>query len=317
MPAPAEGARSPAVKRLLLIDDNRVAFEMVSRMVPRFPDGPWDMDWAETYDDGLKRLLSGRYAVCLLDYRLDGGRDGLQLLREARAAGNHTPTIFLTADPDPALDEAALQAGAIDFLMKSEFTPRMLTRSVRYARKLGETLEQLRQLATHDPLTGLKNRREFERLLAEEVQRCARFGRPFALVVCDIDFFKAVNDTHGHVAGDIVLRHVAGLLGGQLRSVDRLARIGGEEFAIIMLETGHEEAVRTVERLLELLRETPCLLPGGRAVPLTLSAGLATMPADADSEEALFAAADKALYTAKRTGRNRLVTAGGRAPTVK
>lgn len=310
--------RSTAVKRLLLIDDNRVAHEMVSRMVARFPDGPWEMDWAETYNDGLKRLLSGRYAVCLLDYRLDDGKDGLQLLREARSAGNNTPTIFLTAETDPALDEAALQAGAMDFLVKAEFTPRMLTRAVRYARKLGETLEQLRQLATHDPLTGLKNRREFERLLAEEVQRCARFQRPFTLVVCDIDFFKKINDTHGHPAGDAVLKHVAGLLGGQLRTVDRLARIGGEEFAIIMLETNREDAVQTIERLLVLLRETPCQLPGSdQLVNITLSAGLATMPEDADSPQALFDAADKALYTAKRTGRNRLVTAGGKAAPVR
>ncbi len=301
------------MKRVLLIDDNRVAHEMVVRMVARFPDGPWEMDWAETYEAGLKKLLSGRFAVCLLDYRLDDGKDGLQLLREARAAGNHTPTIFLTAETDPALDEAALQAGAMDFLVKAEFTPRMLARSVRYARKLGETLEQLRQLATHDPLTGLKNRREFERLLAEEVQRCARFQRAFTLVVCDIDFFKKINDTYGHPAGDAVLRHVAGLLGGQLRSVDRLARIGGEEFAIIMLETSREDAVQTIERLLVLLRETPCQLPDSeQLVSITMSAGLATMPEDADSQQSLFDAADKALYTAKRTGRNRLVTAGGK-----
>lgn len=301
------------VNRVLLIDDNPTANDMLSRMVPRFAEGPWALDWAGTYAEGLKKLLSGRYVVCLLDYRLDGGKDGLQLLREARAAGNTTPTIFLTADTDPALDEAALQAGAMDFLVKAEFTPRMLARSVRYARKLGETLEQLRQLATHDPLTGLKNRREFERLLAEEVQRCTRFQRPFSLVVCDIDFFKKINDTHGHPAGDAVLKHVAGLLQGQLRTVDRLARIGGEEFAIIMLETGRDDAVQTIDRLLVLLRETPCQLPDSeQLVSVTLSAGIATMPEDAATQQELFDAADKALYTAKRTGRNRLVTAAAK-----
>jgi diguanylate cyclase (GGDEF)-like protein len=305
------------VKKILLIDDNRVAHEMVSRMVPRFPDGPWELDSAETYAEGLRLLLTGRYVVCLLDYRLDEGKDGLQLLREARAAGNTTPTVFLTAETDPALDEAALQAGAMDFLVKAEFTPRMLARSVRYARKLGETLEQLRQLATHDALTGLKNRREFERLLAEEWERCQRFARPFTLVVCDIDFFKKVNDTHGHPAGDAVLKHVAGLLRGQLRTVDQLARIGGEEFAIIMLETRREDAVATIERLLELLRESPCLLPGSdQQITVTLSAGLASMPEDAaPTQQEFFDAADRALYTAKRTGRNRLVTAA--RPAVK
>ena len=283
---------------------------MLSRMVPKFADGPWELEWADTYATGLKKLCKGNYAVCLLDYRLDDGQDGLQLLREARGTGNHTPIIFLTAETDPALDEAALQAGAMDFLVKAEFTPRMLARSVRYARKLGETLEQLRQQATRDPLTGLRNRREFERLLADEWLRSARFQRSFALVVADIDHFKRVNDTHGHAAGDTVLKHVAGLLTGQLRTVDHLARIGGEEFAIIMVETTAKEAVQTIQRLLVLLGETSCILPDGTEnATVTLSAGIAMMPEDADTPAALFEAADKALYTAKRTGRNRVITA--------
>ena len=282
-------------------------------MVVKFPAGPWELDWADTYKSGLQKLCAGNYGVCLLDYRLDDGQDGLQLLRTARAAGNQTPTIFLTAETDPALDEQALQAGAMDFLVKAEFTPRMLARSVRYAIKLGDTLEQLRLLATRDPLTGLRNRREFERLLADEWQRCARFQRPFALVVADIDHFKKVNDTHGHQAGDAVLRHVASLLSGQLRTVDHLARVGGEEFAIIMVETGAKDAQETIQRLLVLLAESPCALPDSAdAVSVTISAGIAMMPEDADTTQALFEAADKALYTAKRTGRNRVIMASAK-----
>lgn len=286
---------------------------MLSRMVVKFPAGPWELDWADTYQTGLQKLCEGNYGVCLLDYRLDDGQDGLQLLKMARAAGNQTPTIFLTAETDPALDEQALQAGAMDFLVKAEFTPRMLARSVRYAIKLGDTLEQLRLLATRDPLTGLRNRREFERLLADEWQRCARFQRPFALVVADIDFFKKVNDTHGHPAGDAVLKHVAGLLAGQLRTVDHLARVGGEEFAIIMVETGAKDAQETIQRLLGLLAESPCALPdSAESVTVTISAGIAMMPEDADTTQALFEAADKALYSAKRSGRNRVVMAGSK-----
>ena len=287
-------------------------------MVVKFPAGPWELDWADTYQAGLQKLCEGNYGVCLLDYRLDDGQDGLQLLKTARAAGNQTPTIFLTAETDPALDEQALQAGAMDFLVKAEFTPRMLARSVRYAIKLGDTLEQLRLLATRDPLTGLRNRREFERLLADEWQRCARFQRPFALVVADIDHFKKVNDTHGHQAGDAVLKHVANLLAGQLRTVDHLARVGGEEFAIIMVETGAKDALETIQRLLALLAESPCALPdSAESVTVTISAGIAMMPEDADTTQALFEAADKALYSAKRTGRNRVVMASGAKQAVK
>jgi diguanylate cyclase (GGDEF)-like protein len=298
------------VKKILLIDDNSVAQEMLVRMVVKFPGGPWELDWADTYVSGLKKLCEGNYDVCLLDYRLDEGQDGLALLKEARGAGNRTPTIFLTAETDPALDEAALQAGAMDFLVKSEFTPRMLARAVRYAIKLGETLEQLRLLATRDPLTGLRNRREFERLLTDEWQRSARFKRTFGLVVCDIDFFKKVNDTYGHPAGDAVLKHVANLFNGQLRTVDHLARIGGEEFAIIMVETGAKDAQETIVRLSALLAQSPCALPDSdQTISVTISAGIAMMPDDSENIKDLFDAADRALYTAKRTGRNRVVMA--------
>lgn len=299
-----------AVKKILLIDDNPTAQEMLVRMVVKFADGPWEMDWADTFASGLKKLCDGNYAVCLLDYRLDDGQDGLQLLREARASGNTTPVVFLTAETDPALDEAALQAGAMDFLVKAEFTPRMLARSVRYARKLGETLEKLRLLSIHDALTGLINRREFERLLADEWQRSTRFKRSFALVVADIDHFKRVNDTHGHPAGDAVLKHVAGVLSGQLRTVDHLARVGGEEFAIIMVETSEKDAFSTIQRLLVLLAASPCTLPDSTVnITVTISAGIAMMPDNAGSTQALFEAADKALYTAKRAGRNRVLMA--------
>src|SRR5690606_35813321 len=122
-------------------------------------------------------------------------------------------------------------------------------------------LEQLRLLAIHDGLTGLKNRREFERLLTDEWQRCVRFERSFALIVSDIDHFKRINDTYGHAAGDMVLKHVANLLASQLRTVDHLARVGGEEFAIIMVETELNDARITMERILALVAASPCTLP--------------------------------------------------------
>ena len=297
-----------SVPKILLIDDSSTGHDTLLRMVRSF-SGRWELDWAETYSAGLKRLLTNKYAVCLLDYHLDDGRDGLQLLNEAHLAENATPVIFLTADTDPALDEAALQAGAVDFLVKAEFTPRILERSLRYARRLGESMALLRQQAIRDKLTGLLNRREFDRLLEEEWHRYARFKHTFTLVIIDIDHFKQVNDTHGHQVGDEVLKHVASLLGGQIRNVDRIARYGGEEFGLIMVETGRSDARDTVERLRALLEENPCFIPSQNlTVPVTLSAGVAAVPEDADTLEQLIAAADSALYTAKRLGRNRVVT---------
>lgn len=296
-------------RRILLIDDDRLQHRLVQGFVSGFRGGGWELDTAADYAAGLKKMCSGVHAVCLLDYRL-GDRDGLELLREARAGGCAVPVVFFTADSSPETEDAAMEAGAMDYLVKGELTPRILEHSIRYARKLGETLNQLQQLATRDPLTGLSNRREFQRMIDEECQRGLRFNHPFTLVLLDLDHFKRVNDTHGHQVGDEVLRHVASLLAGQLRSVDRVARFGGEEFAILMVESNRQQATEALERITALLAEMPCLVPGRNLVlPVTLSAGVAELPIDAATSDSLIAAADAALYAAKKAGRNRIAAA--------
>ncbi len=301
----------PKIQRILLIDDDRLQQHLMQGLVKNFRGGGFELDGAQTYAEGLKKLVSGKYAVCLLDYRLDT-QDGLALLREARIAGNETPVIVLTADDSEEVDIAAMEAGAVDYLVKSTLNPRMLERSIRYALKLDATLAQLRQLAQRDELTRLLNRREFSRILNEEWDRTARFKRPFTLVMVDIDFFKKINDTHGHQVGDEVLRHVASLLAGQVRTVDRVARYGGEEFALIMIETEGRNAAEHIKRLGVLLAETPCVVESKNlTVDVTLSAGVATSLVDANSATDLVVARDKALYAAKKGGRNRIVMADG------
>ncbi|OYV00128.1 MAG: hypothetical protein CFE26_24465, partial [Verrucomicrobiales bacterium VVV1] len=213
-----------------MIDDDRIQFRVTQAHFRNFQSATYELEWAATYEDGLARLLAGGYEACLLDYQL-GPRDGLQLIREAIEAGCRTPIVFLTAESSDRVDIEAMNAGALDYLVKGEISPRSLERSLRYALKLGETLEALRQLATRDQLTGMLNRRELDRILAEESERAQRFGHSLALVMVDIDHFKSVNDTHGHPAGDAVLRRVAQRLATQVRTVDRIARYGGEEFA--------------------------------------------------------------------------------------
>ena len=298
------------VRKILLIDDDRQQTRLVQQMVANFRSSPFELEEAQTYESGLKKLLSGKYAACLLDYRLDD-RDGLTLLREARIAGSQTPVIFLTADENEEVDIAAMEAGAVDYLVKGILTPRLLERSLRYALKLADTLSQLRLLAQRDELTGLHNRREFQRILEEEWDRSVRFKRPFTLVMVDIDHFKKINDTHGHQVGDEVLRHVASLLAGQVRNVDRVARYGGEEFAVMMIETDRKSAIEGMQRLGLLLAEMPCVTTNNLTIAVTLSAGVATSLEGASGASDLVAAADKALYAAKAGGRNRIVAADG------
>ena len=289
-----------------MIDDDRLQFRITQGHFKNFQAEIYELEWAATFEDGLARLLAGGYVACLLDYQL-GPKDGLQLIREAIAAGCRTPIIFLTADSSSQVDIEAMNAGALDYLVKGEISPRSLERSLRYALKLGDTLEALRLLATRDQLTGMLNRREFDRIMAEEAERSQRFGQPLALVMVDIDHFKAVNDTHGHPAGDAVLKEVAKILTAQLRTVDRVARFGGEEFALILVQTGRGAAGDVAQRVVEAVAANPVVIQGGPTLSLTISAGVAVLPNDVSRIDLLVGAADRSLYVAKRGGRNRVV----------
>ncbi|HEY1847841.1 MAG TPA: diguanylate cyclase [Opitutaceae bacterium] len=298
--------------KVLVIDDDRMQFRLLQQHFKNFQRGSYELDWSETFEDGLARLLKGGYAVCLLDFQL-GKKDGLQLIREAAAAGNTTPIVFLTAESSDNVDIQAMEAGALDYLLKNEISPRSLERSLRYALKLGETMEALRRLATRDPLTGLLNRREYDRVLAEEEDRAERFGNSLALVVMDLDRFKSINDLHGHAAGDAVLREVGRRLGAVIRTVDRAARIGGEEFALVLVQTSREAAMTVAKRAIGAVSKDPIAIGDGHSLTVTASAGIAELPSDAREAGQLFAAADKALYAAKQAGRNRAVAAAGKS----
>jgi diguanylate cyclase (GGDEF)-like protein len=293
------------VRRILLIDDDRLQFRLTQAHVENFQGDKYQLSWAATYEEGIEQLMSGAYAACLLDYQL-GERDGLELIREAISRGCRTPIVFLTAETAQRVDIAAMNEGALDYLVKGEITSRMVERSLRYALKLAETREALHRLATRDQLTGLLNRREFERIIVEEEERALRFGHPLALVMVDIDHFKSVNDTHGHTSGDTVLKEVARRVAAEVRTVDRVVRFGGDELAMILVQTDRLGALEVANRVCTGVELEPIVV-GEKNGPLnvTVSAGSSAMPQDVGSLLTLLNAADKALYAAKRAGRNR------------
>jgi diguanylate cyclase (GGDEF)-like protein len=295
-------------RKILIIEDDRLQFRVTERLLANARIARFEVDWAQTFEEGLRLLLAGGYEACLLDYQL-GARDGLELLRSAKAEGCDTPVIFLTADSSEQIDVAAMEAGASDYLVKGEITPRVLERSIRYSLKLGEALRELRLLATRDALTGLLNRRAFDALLAGESDRARRLNRPLALVVLDLDHFKTINDTHGHPVGDAVLTTVARVLESEVRSIDKVARIGGEEFAVLLLETDAQAGHVVARRLVEAVRACPVETKGPATLKVTISAGVAAFPFHGDVDGAFLAAADRALYTAKHGGRDRAVLA--------
>ncbi|HVJ61238.1 MAG TPA: GGDEF domain-containing protein [Tahibacter sp.] len=161
--------------------------------------------------------------------------------------------------------------------------------------------EELYQLATSDPLTGLYNRRQFQELMDKEILRATRHARPLTLALVDIDHFKAINDRHGHLAGDGVIRGIAQILRHNARAEQLIARIGGEEFAIVYAEQTLDEAAAAAERLRALV-EAHAFEVGAEPVRICVSIGIAQWRAGALSE--LMRAADEQLYRAKREGRN-------------
>jgi two-component system, cell cycle response regulator len=295
------------VRRVLLIDDDRAQSRLTAAQLKHFPRDHYELDWAGTYEDGIAKLMNGDYVACLLDYQL-GPRDGLQLIREAVASGCRTPIVFLTAETSAKIDLAAMDAGALDYLVKGEITPRILERSLRYAVKLAESFEALRRLAIRDELTGLLNRRELDRILEEEQDRALRFAHPLAFLMVDVDHFKRVNDAHGHPAGDMVLREVARRLTANVRNVDRVGRFGGEEFGIILVQTDRASALDTAQRIRAAVARDAILATQSLAVNVSISVGVAVLAEDARSAAELLASADKALYAAKGAGRNRVMS---------
>jgi len=232
--------------------------------------------------------------------------------------GIDAQVIMLTGHRDHDIDLQAMKVGATDFLLKGRTDASLLERTVRYASEHARKLVKLRELATRDELTGLYNRREMDRLLQKEVSRCLRYGHPLSMVIIDIDNFKAINDTFGHIAGDNVLRSIAQLLTEKLRSIDSIARYGGDELALILPETSESGALLLAERMRMTVEVydfgavQPCVHSTGVLSSLspTISLGVACTDDGIHTPEGLFMAADRALYRAKRSGRNRTVCLG-------
>jgi two-component system cell cycle response regulator len=190
----------------------------------------------------------------------------------------------------------------------------MLTASVLSLALVARS-QRLLQLASTDALTGLHNRGYIDDRLANELSRARRYNNPLTIAVIDADHFKQLNDTHGHPAGDLVLKTIAGMLRTSFRQSDTVGRYGGEEFVVILPETDMETAQRKLDSLRESIAGTPIALAArAQKLEVTISAGLSSFPQDGQDASELFALADDRMFQAKSEGRNRVVAGSTTQP---
>ena len=230
--------------------------------------------------------------------------EGIRPEELARALGKVPLILIGTVQSTSELRLNALVAGAFDYFeLPAELE--MLVLRARQLVAITLAMDRLSAESGLDSLTGLANRRRFRDALVREVERWRRYSVPCALILLDIDHLKVINDKHGHPAGDQVIQHVAYTLAQCSRDNDTAARMGGEEFALLLAGLGEDKAAKAAERLRRIISERPVEGVGR----VTISIGVAACPQNADSERALYAASDAALYVAKTEGRNQVSVA--------
>jgi diguanylate cyclase (GGDEF)-like protein len=304
--------------KVLVAEDSRVVRAILVQALTQWG---YEVVIAEDGDQAWRLLdRPDAPAIAILDWIMPG-LDGLEVCRRVRASNRepYTYIILLTGKDQQQDIVRGLAAGADDYLKKpfddGELEARLKTgrRMVELQSQLIAAREALRERAATDPLTGLPNRRTLVEGLDREVERARRGDASCAVAFVDLDHFKRVNDVHGHAAGDVVLRQAAEAMRALLRPYDLVARYGGEEFVVVLPGCDAAGAVAAAERLRAAVADATVTV-GQAKLRVTCSVGVAVWDGTGDRDQ-LLAAADKAVYEAKRAGRDRVVLASSAART--
>jgi len=304
----------PTAPTVLIVDDDELVLAHLKELVTAAGYG---VRTAATGDEALAALENSAASIVVTDLNMPG-MNGLDLCRRIRehARPGYVYIILLTVRDQEEDILVGLDAGADDYLSKrtsaAQFTARLriAKRVLALEYSLKSALEKKHHLAMTDSLTGAYNRRYFTRHLGRELKRAQRFGGDVSLLMLDIDHFKRVNDTYGHVVGDVVLRKMSRLISRSLsRTTDWCARLGGEEFAVVLEGTNLAEAQVCAEKVRQAIANTPIATSAG-AVHITVSVGISGLEEILDRGTvtvlSLQERADINLYASKAGGRNRV-----------
>ncbi|MBI3357207.1 MAG: GGDEF domain-containing response regulator [Nitrospirae bacterium] len=286
--------------KILLVEDSDVDAHLTQDILAEWSIEQFDVTHVTRLSEALTHLARARFDAVLLDLSLPDGY-GLSTLRQMQAANPTIPIIVLSGFSDQTLALQAVQNGAQDYLVKGQGQPELLARSIRYAIERKRAEERLTYLAQYDQLTGLVNRTLFRDRLVQAMARSKRLQQPLGLMLLDLDRFKPVNDTMGHDVGDQLLKAVADRLQQCVREVDTVARMGGDEFTIILEGLSCEEDITLVARRITKSLAEPFQLREHQA-SIGVSIGITVYPSDDHEIDDLLKHADAAMYRAKQQG---------------
>ena len=296
--------------RILLIDDRATSHERITAMLKDEHATEVESD----PNDALFRAAEGHYDLVIVSLALQNF-DGLRLCSQLRSLDRtrNVPILAISEGDSNARLVRGLEIGVNDYLMRpidgNELLARVRTqiRKKRYTERLRDNVQMSIEMAITDPLTGLYNRRYMESHLNSLLEQAVSRKKPLTVLVLDIDYFKAINDTHGHDAGDDVLREFSFRIKKSIRGIDLACRYGGEEFVVVMPETDLTVATMVAERLRRRIATEPFpVQDGARTIEVTISVGISAL-GKGDTTATILKRADAALYRAKRDGRNRVV----------
>lgn len=289
------------IQTILVVDDTDANIDILVELLSEY-----DVLVATDGQGAIEIANEEKVDLILLDVMMPimDGFETCQILKSKQQTKD-IPIIFITAKSDEDSIEYAYDIGGIDYVTKP-FKPKELIARVKTHLQTKMLIENLEYISSHDSMTGLHNRRYFMEFADGIIKHSIRQKQPLSLLMIDIDKFKHINDTHGHNVGDIVIRHISDRLRSSVRESDVVARIGGEEFVILLPNTGEENAVFLAEKIRETVEAHKVELEK-ETIAATISVGVCELDADLKPGlETLLKDADEALYVAKNSGRNQV-----------